>query len=256
MKERTQELEAALAYREDFLSIASHELKTPFTAMHLQLQLLERKLKNLPTEIPLPVLELSKGSIERSNRLRALMNELFDLTRMRSGKIEIMHEACDLAKITEEIVEGLRTEAKNKGSSLEFIVAPDFCREISCDTIRMSQVITNLISNAIKYGNGKPIQVRLGAQNSEVILSVIDHGEGIAPLEVTRVFERFERANGDPNITGLGLGLYITKHLVEAHSGKIEVKSTLGQGSTFTVTIPASKPALSAFVQNQAHLPT
>jgi signal transduction histidine kinase len=237
VRARTQELNEALAYRDEFLSVASHELKTPLTAMHLQLQLLDRKLKtDFQPEQKELFQKYSQGILDRSRRLRALLDELFDLTKVRFGKLEIHPEITDLQTLLVDTVQTFQNEAEAKGSTLLLTCSGSI--PIFADPMRLSQVITNLVSNAIKYGAGKPIEVECEESGDHVVIQVKDHGNGIDAFHLDRIFGRFERANDDPNITGLGLGLYISKHIVEAHEGKIEVQSELGQGTQFIVILP------------------
>ena len=228
---RTKELNEALAYRDEFLSIASHELRTPLTAMHLQLQLLERRMEP----------KLVQGALDRSRSFKVLLDELFDLTKLRAGRLELNLNHIDLKPLLLEIVNTLQAEADAQGSHITLTLPEGVNPTLEGDPMRIGQVITNLVSNAIKYGNGTPTRVECVIDENEVQISVSDEGKGIDAEHVDRIFERFERANDDPNVTGLGLGLYISKHIVDAHGGKIEVKSTLGKGACFIVHLPRQK---------------
>ena len=234
---RTEDLNQALAYRDEFLSIASHELKTPLTALYLQLQLLDRKIKSeLAGEQKDQISKQALAALDRSRNLKKLLDQLFDLTRLNSGKLDLQLSEFLVYPVVLDIVQSL--QAESKGASLTLVAEPNDQLKIIADPMRITQVVTNLISNAIKYGNAGPVSIDFSENDKEFILRVEDKGIGIDPEHLDRIFERFERANKDPNITGLGLGLYITKHIVEAHGGRIEAESKLGVGTRFTVFLP------------------
>jgi signal transduction histidine kinase len=236
---RTEELKKALAYRDEFLSIASHELKTPLTAMYLQLQLLDRKIKaELEGEQKDQMSKQAIAALDRGRSLKKLLDQLFDLTRLNSGKLDLHYSEFLVYPVMLEVVQALQSEAESRGGSLNLIQPKNNQVKLNADPLRITQVITNLISNAIKYGNSGPIHVDFSENDHEIILRVRDKGMGIDEEHLDRIFERFERVNSDPNITGLGLGLYITKHIVEAHDGRIEAKSKVGEGTQFTVFLP------------------
>jgi PAS domain S-box-containing protein len=238
-KQTEEELRSAIQARDEFLSIASHELKPPLTSLSLQLQMLHRSVqlgdKGLTTE----KLEKSLALCERqSRRLADLLDELLDLTRIRLGRLRLVYEEVNLSQLASEMLEQIKAEF-NEG---ERIVTIDAAPEAVglWDRSRIEQVAINLFSNAFKYGEGRPIQisVRKNTETQKLYLEVRDQGMGIAPQLQEKIFERFERAIGFANISGLGLGLYITRQIVEAHGGTIHVQSSPGQGSTFTVELP------------------
>jgi signal transduction histidine kinase len=237
---RTQELNAAVQSRDEFLSIASHELRTPLTALKLQLQLMLRLVQQAPGEgegARKRVEDLAVQALGQSKRLTSLLDELLDLTRLRVGKLELKKERCDLAAIACEAVNQLGEEAARVGS----LVTVETPRPVPgyYDSLRIMQVLTNLVSNAIKYGDGKPIRVSAKQEpEGRAVVSVKDHGPGIAPEHQEKIFERFERGSADRKIAGLGLGLYITKQIVEAHGGTIQVRSLPGAGSEFVIELP------------------
>lgn len=232
--EQTKE---ALESRDEFLSIASHELKTPLSGMYLQLQLMRRFLPKVPaSDATEKYSGLIEGAIKQMQMLNRLVDELLDLTRIRAGKLELRKEECDLKPILDKSLSQLALDlAKSKSmlrTETDSSVVGDF------DPLRMSQVMTNLVSNAIKYGDGKPIEISLRAFEKRILFSVKDGGLGIPEEKQRAIFERFERADADQQISGLGLGLYITKQLIEAHQGSIYVTSQVGTGSLFTVELP------------------
>lgn len=231
-----EEAKAAVQTRDEFLSIASHELRTPLTSLSLQLQILAMKSRGVKKEEDLKTVEeISNRSLRAARRLTQLLDELLDLTRLRLGKLEIKRERCDLVPVVFDAVATLGAEAASKGSEIAVRAASSVNGEF--DSLRMSQVVTNLVSNAIKYGNGNPIDVWVERQGNRSVVAVKDRGHGIPSDKLAQIFDRFERAEADAAITGLGLGLYITRQIVEAHGGKIRVDSEPGQGSTFVVEL-------------------
>jgi PAS domain S-box-containing protein len=225
--------------RDEFLSIASHELRTPVTALQLQLQLLQRAAQRSIEELP-RLLEDKMVVLERqTRRIALLVNELLDVSRMRLGKLELRYEDVDLADVAREVVGHLRGEIGRTGSRLRLDLAPAPGR---WDRVRVEQVMTNLLVNAAKFGDGKPITVAVEADATHARLRVTDRGIGIASDAQARVFERFERAVPSEHFGGLGIGLYIVRQVVDAHGGDVRVESTPGAGATFTVELPRVPP--------------
>jgi hypothetical protein len=227
----------ALESRDEFLSIASHELKTPLSGMYLQLQLMRKLLPQVPpSEMTDKYKRLLEGSIKQTEMLNGLVEELLDLTRIRAGKLVLRREECDLKPILDKSLTQLSLDITRSKSQLS--INADSQVVGNFDPLRISQLMTNLISNAVKYGAGKPIEVSLRSLKSMAEFQVKDQGLGIPEEKQRAIFERFERADLTKEISGLGLGLYITKQLIEAHGGKIQVESQVGQGSVFTVHLP------------------
>jgi two-component system sensor kinase FixL len=226
--------------RDEFLSIASHELRTPVTALQLQLQLLQRAAQRSIEELP-RVLEGKVDVLERqTRRISLLVNELLDVSRMRLGKLELRYEPLDLADVAREAAAHLRAELARSGSKLRLELSPAPGR---FDRMRIEQVITNLLVNAAKFGEARPITLRVDADETHARIRVSDRGIGIAAEHQARVFERFARAVPAQHFGGLGLGLYIVRQIVEAHGGAVRVESTPGAGATFTAELPRSPPA-------------
>jgi PAS domain S-box-containing protein len=222
--------------RDEFLSIASHELRTPVTALQLQLQLLQRAAERSKNAMP-PSLAAKVTGLERqTRRIAILVNELLDVSRMRLGRLELKLEEIDLADVARDTVAHLSDEAARAGCALS--VAASGPQRGVWDRLRLEQVLTNLISNAIKFGSGSPILVSVDGDPAAARLAVRDRGIGIASGDQLRVFQRFERAVPTEHFGGLGLGLYIARQIVEAHGGSIRLESALGEGTTFTVELP------------------
>lgn len=237
----------AIKTRDEFLSIASHELKTPITSLKLQLEITRRQINAKESKAPPPeklarILDISQNQIKR---LSALVEDLLDVSRISAGKLTFTFEKIDLASLVRETVEQ-HSEAL-KAAHYETVVEADnpvFCE---CDRFRMEQVITNLLSNAIKYGAAQPIFIQVSQDQNSAKVLVKDSGVGINHDQLDHIFERFVRAISPKNISGLGLGLYISKEIVRSHRGNIRVKSNLGEGSEFVVEIPLiQKPSFTS----------
>lgn len=234
-KTNEEALNKAITSRDEFISVASHELRTPVTSLKLQLQLSERKILAGDQSFLQPE-KLSKVfniAIKQVNRLNLLVEDLLDITRIESGQMTFKFESAELTDITTSLIDRFSDEYKTRIKLL-----PSLPIWIDCDPFRIDQVITNLISNAIRYGEGSLIHVSLSVVDNEVSIKVKDQGLGIAEDKIEMIFERFNRAIPNTNINGLGLGLYITKTIVKAHGGSILVASKLGVGSEFDIRLP------------------
>jgi signal transduction histidine kinase len=232
-------LEDANQMKDRFLSIASHELKTPITIIRGQAQLAHRRLskqKTLPTDLEGVPLALDRIN-SQTGRLTALIDELLDVSSMRNGKAELRKRKGDLREICRETVEDQRLLT---GRSILLEMPPDPIN-LSTDRDRISQVLVNLVSNAVKYSpEEKPIEVCVHQQREDVLIQVRDHGKGIRKDQQTRIFETFYRTPDAQASAkqGLGLGLAISKEIVERHGGQIWCESERGDGSTFFVALP------------------
>lgn len=235
-EERTRALEAQLAVkvRDEFMSIAAHELRTPLTALHLKLHSVRDALST-GTVTP-RVLERFDSAGRQVSRLAELIERLLDVSRIVGGRFEIRKETMDLAAVVREVAEDFLDPAQQAGCELRVRTPPSI--EGVFDRPRIDQVVVNLLSNAIKYGGGRPIDVQLEADQDHVRLSIRDRGIGVAPADVERIFGRFERAVSESHYAGLGLGLYVARHIAVAHGGSIRVESVPGEGSTFIVELP------------------
>jgi len=236
-----EEVREALRTRDEFISIASHELKTPLTSLSLQVQLLNRTLKRNPNQVNLPNdSTLGKGLAfcqNQINRLDNLLDQLLDVTRIQQRKLMLCFSQTDLNALGRDVCRRFQSEAEAKGISLIWnSQEPVFGQ---WDSNRLDQVISNLISNAIKYGNSKPVQCwcNRDPETGDAILAIEDQGPGIPSEMQDKIFERFQRASISPSIKGLGLGLYICRTIVEAHLGNISVQSNVGLGSRFVIKL-------------------
>jgi signal transduction histidine kinase len=228
----------AVAVRDEFLSVAAHELRTPLAAMKLQIQSLQRELgRAQPDEERGPRLLAKAQTVDRQiRRLEQLVTDLLDLSRLSSGKLQLRIEEFDLVELVHEIRDRMAEEVARTGGKLTLhTVGP---LRGHWDRARLDQVLSNLMSNAIKYGGGKPITLTAMAEGPQVRLAVHDQGIGIPLEDQARIFERFERAVPGRNYSGFGVGLWICKQSVDALGGVIRVQSQPGQGSTFEVLLP------------------
>jgi PAS domain S-box-containing protein len=229
------DLQRALALRDEFLVIASHELLTPVTNVSLQLQQLARQIERGVE--PGSVRHLGDSALREAHRLAGLIDALL-VAQIAKGSLALQRTDVDLAQVLPEVAERLRARADQAGSLI--IVAIDAPFRGRWDRTRVDQVLTNLLVNAVKYGRGRPIRASARADGDRAIIEVIDEGLGISPEAVSRIFDKFERALPS-HYGGLGLGLYIARQLVEAHEGSIELESTVGVGTTFRVSLPTAR---------------
>lgn len=238
-KKTELELQEAVRARDEFLSIASHELRTPVTPLKLQLQsLLIHLKKNTLSSLPPERLEKMANSIDRSlNRLGKMIDSLLDVARIKAGKMELHPEELDIGDVINETCSRLQAEAALAGSQITTEVFPPISAYL--DRLRLEQILTNLAVNAIKFGRGQPIHIKAQKRLEQLFIEVSDQGIGIDAEDLVRIFDRFEQVGKSPSSSGgLGLGLYITKQNLNAHGGKISVISIIGKGSTFVVEMP------------------
>ncbi|HET8540475.1 MAG TPA: CHASE domain-containing protein [Anaeromyxobacter sp.] len=228
----------AVAARDEFLSIASHELKTPLTSLVLNAGSLRSAARRGDLESVARKAEVTRRNVDRLTRL---VSSLLDISRISAGRLDLELEEVDFADVVREVVARFEDEARRAGCAVRLSVGgPAVGR---WDRLRLDQVATNLLSNAIKYGRGKPVEVTLDAEAERVTLTVRDHGIGISAADQRRIFQRFERAVSKRNYGGFGLGLWIVRQVVESLGGTVRVESTPGEGSTFEVELARAAPA-------------
>ena len=238
VREKSEALEA----RNEFLDIASHELKTPITSLKLQFQLLQRRIDKQSELMPAETEQLVfLGKVDRQvNRLVKIVEQLLDGSRAERKLIELEVEKVNLNDLILQLTERLASEIQNSKCTLKLELASDL--NGTWDPFRIEQVLENLISNAIRYASGSLIEIIATTQDHYVQILVRDHGPGLDPIKLHSIFDRFMRASETRHVQGLGLGLFITRRIVEAHGGSISVDSTLGKGTTFTVILPIKVP--------------
>ena len=233
-----REAQEAIRTRDEFLAIASHELRTPLTSMLLRVQGELRKLDKNPSHAPARAeVEAWLGAFNQQTvRLAQLVTEMLDISRMATVAVRLAPEPVDLGEVVRQATAALAEDARKKGCALE-VEAPSGIGG-TWDGVRIAQIVRVLVSNAIKYGGGKPIAVRVEAAGDRAEIAVRDLGIGIERAHWGRIFERFERRASARNYGGLGLGLWRARQLVEASGGTIAVTSDPGNGATFRVTLP------------------
>jgi signal transduction histidine kinase len=233
------ERRAAIGARDEFISIASHELKTPLTALKLRLVAAVRTQR-----LPAPRDAVVEQKLARSltaaatttDRLVSLVDDLLDVSRLTAGRLVLQLEMVPLIELVRDVAGRLREQAAETGSSIEVDVPEGITGR--WDRTRIEQIVTNLLSNAIKYGDGKPIRISARAAGGFVRLDVKDEGSGISRADQSRIFQAFERVTDARRVGGLGLGLYIGRQIAVAHGGSLSVESRPSQGSVFTLELP------------------
>jgi signal transduction histidine kinase len=231
-----EQLREAVRMRDEFLSVASHELKTPLAALSLQVEALTRQLRR---GAPHDEAQQSKA-LERIQRqvvrLRRLIEALLDISRIASGRLLLERGPVELGALVGEVLESHRAELEQAQAPVQLEVEPGLVGQ--WDRLRLEQVLTNLLINATKFGAGHPIEVQARRVQGQAELRVRDRGIGIHPRDQARIFERFERAVSARSFGGLGLGLYVSRQIVLEHGGTLRVESEPGQGATFIVELP------------------
>ena len=244
-----EETQQAVRARDDFLSVASHELRTPLTPLSIQLQRLvgtrTRPPANLTVERTREILQRADRHVQR---LATLIDNLLDVSRVTSGRFTLDLAEADMCEVVRDVAARHIEDLSNAGSKLQLNL-PAHARGF-WDRSRLDQVITNLLTNAIKYGGGKDIEISIEVKQGRTLVSVRDHGIGVPPEKRANIFERFERAVSTRDYAGLGLGLFIARQILEAHGGTIHVQSDVGVGSCFVIDIPTSA-AVDAVLGNQ-----
>jgi PAS domain S-box-containing protein len=226
--------ERAVRARDEFLSVASHELRTPLSALMLQLGGLERAVERAGDD---RLGKKTTAALRHTNRLAKLVERLLDVSRLATRRLTLDVEDCDVGELVQEVADRFGDEARQAGCAITTRVRRGIHR--TCDRLRVEQVLTNLIANALRYGAGQPIEVGIDVDAHDLVLvTVRDHGIGIAAEDLPRIFDCFERAAPKLHYGGLGLGLYIAREIAQAHGGWIRADSRLGEGATFTFALP------------------
>ncbi|MGK3990667.1 ATP-binding protein [Sorangium sp. So ce136] len=236
-----RELREAVRMRDDFMSMASHELRTPIFTLALQIEGVSRAA-SARRDAFTPERIQARADVARRQvkRLEQLVGVLLDFSRINAGRLSLDLEEVSLPKLLGDVVARFNDELKAAGCRLSLRVEQDIVGR--WDPMRLDQVITNLLSNAIKYGAGEPIEIEASRHGASARVAVIDRGIGIDASAHGRIFERFERAVSSGHYSGLGLGLWIVRQIVERLGGRVTVSSAPGQGSTFTVELPLAGP--------------
>jgi signal transduction histidine kinase len=242
------ELERSLRMRDEFMSLVAHELRTPLNTLFLETQMRSLQLKRGTMAAFQP--EQMRTMIARDERqiksMIRLIDDMLDVSRMKSGTLSIRPGRVELMALLERVVNDLGLQAQT--ADTEFVLAPHPPVEGWWDEFRIEQVVVNLLTNALRYGGGGTVEISVHSEGctpsgGQVRIDVRDHGKGIAPDFIDRIFEPYERGAKTGETKGLGLGLYISRQLAASHGGELTVQSTVGQGATFSLSLPCMETA-------------
>jgi len=225
----------------DFLSIASHELKTPITGLKLQAEMAKRAIEKLGPEALSPerVKKIIDNFYNDIDRLKRLVDDMLDVSRLNSGKLSMKLEPVHVDEFMGEVIERMTHNFPNFNKLVNVTInAPVSVR---WDSMRIEQVMNNLLSNAFRYGNDSEIKFSTHVEDDKVHFTVRDQGHGISLENQNLIFERFKGCTEKNDNSGLGLGLFIANEIVKAHNGQIHLESTPGQGAAFTVELPLNQ---------------
>ncbi len=233
-----QELQRALEMRDQFMSMVAHELRTPLNTLYLEAQMRKLQLErgNMDHFAPEQLERMVARDMRQIHAMVRLIDDMLDVSRIRAGKLSIRPARVDLEALLQRIVGDLSHHAADMHSELRLSIVQPVA---GCwDEFRVEQVIVNLVNNALRYGGGKPVDVRLHADSQNARIEVIDQGVGIPEEVLPKIFEPFERGKMEGMPAGLGLGLYISRQLAEAHGGTLTARSKPGEGAVFIFTLP------------------
>lgn len=245
VRELLEAQKRATSIRDEFISIASHELKTPLTAMKLQSQIARYRAKDgnlaMSPERITKFVDLTSTQVDRLTRL---VEDMLDVSRISAQKLLLEKSSFDLAVLAAEVLDRFQPQLEAAGCEAKLSAPSAVTGE--WDRYRVEQILCNLLTNAIRYAAGKPVEVEVASKEGTALVRVRDHGPGVAPENLEKIFLRFERAVASSHISGLGLGLYICRQIAEAHGGTIALQSRLGHGSAFTLRLPGATAGAAA----------
>ena len=234
------ELREALAAREMFFAMASHEMKTPLAVIKGYAQLLIRQLRGLEPDA-VPLAEMAVTIEHEVDRMGALVADLLELGAYEGNKQGLHRESMDLVAVARQVLNRFEHDPRRSSRTVFTFDAPPVLLG-EWDRERVDQVLTNLLSNAVKYSpEGGEVNLALTQDGPRAVIRLSDHGQGIRAEDLPKIFSPFYRSQDSSNVEGTGLGLYITSQLVEQHGGQISVMSELGRGSVFTVVLPLTQ---------------
>jgi signal transduction histidine kinase len=247
MRSRLQELQQAVAARDEFIATVAHELRNPVSPLIFQLRLAIEKTERIASAgepIPAEWVHAQLRRMEQHlHRLLQTLDRLLDVSRLSTGRIDLQLEPVDLGETVRDVISTFEAELAVARCKLTLTESGDASG--TWDRVRLEQICRNLVSNAIRFGAGRPIDVSVSADEDFATLQVRDHGVGIAAAQHARIFERFERA-AEQRSGGFGIGLWIVRNICVAMGGTVSVASTLGDGACFTVMLPRrpTRPAV------------
>lgn len=238
LQEAKAQLQRAVGMRDDFMSMIAHELRNPLNSVYLQAQLRRKMLAGDKVPDAQAMLKMVERDERQIRSMVRLLDDMLDVSRARTGRLAVVPAPFDLSASAREVVEAIQEQASASG--VQITLAAPATLMIAGDEFRIEQVITNLLTNALRYGGGKPVTVTVGVREDEkeAFVSVRDQGMGIAPADQERIFEQFERTDGAAQVPGLGLGLFIARQIAQAHQGRLEVRSAPGDGAEFILSLP------------------
>lgn len=240
-----RELEQAVRMRDDFMSIVAHEVRTPLNGLILETQL--RKMHLARDNASAFTLDKMHAMVDRDERqiksLIRLIEDMLDVSRIRTGKLSIRPNRFDLVQLVSNLLQNFAQQIEAAETEVSFTATEPV--EGNWDEFRIEQVVTNLITNALRYGGRNPIQVRVYREGDEARVEVQDRGIGISAENQKRIFQQFERVSAKTVVAGLGLGLYISEQIVAAHGGSIVVESEINEGALFRVCLPIQENGIS-----------
>lgn len=239
------ELEQAVRMRDDFMSIVAHEVRTPLNGLILETQL--RKMHLARDNAAAFTLDKMQAMVDRDERqiksLIRLIEDMLDVSRIRTGKLSIRPNRFDLVQLVSNLLQNFAPQMEATETSVSFEASAPV--EGCWDEFRIEQVVSNLLTNALRYGGRSPIQVRVYREDDEARVEVQDHGIGISAENQKRIFQQFERVSAKTVVAGLGLGLFISEQIVAAHGGSIVVESEINEGALFRVCLPIQENGIS-----------
>jgi signal transduction histidine kinase len=239
------ELEQAVRMRDDFMSIVAHEVRTPLNGLILETQL--RKMHLARDNAAAFTLDKMHAMVDRDERqiksLIRLIEDMLDVSRIRTGKLSIRPNRFDLVQLVSNLLQNFAQQIEAAETEVSFTACEPV--EGHWDEFRIEQVVSNLLTNALRYGGRSPIQVRVYREGDEARIEVQDHGIGISEENQKRIFQQFERVSAKTVVAGLGLGLFISEQIVAAHGGSIVVESQINEGALFRVCLPIQENGIS-----------
>ena len=241
---RIADLERQLAARDEFIATIAHELRNPLTPLLFQARVITARLGAANSAEPATpdwTLNQVRRLEHQLRRVTEVLDRLLDLSRLSSGRIDLRLEDVDLSEVMRDVISGFEAELAMSECEVRFGPAAPLVGV--WDRMRIEQIGRNLLSNAIRYGAGRPIEIRIEGDESFAVLEVRDHGVGIDKPHQQRIFERFERGHVDRRGGGFGVGLWIVKSICLALGGTVSVESEVGKGATFTVILPRKRQA-------------
>ena len=238
LRQRVAELEESLRARDEFIATIGHELKNPVTPVLLQMRQLHSSVTaagsgQVPAEVLVPRMD---SMLARLRGFLCTLNRILDVSSINSGRIALQFEQVDLV----EVVRGVAADMERETAASQSLLTVHARERVMgrWDRLRLEQICSNLLSNAVRYGLGNPIDITVTTQGATAVLEIRDRGLGIPADELEIIFERFERGSRSRQTGGFGVGLWVVKKLCRALGGDVEVQSKPGQGSTFTITLP------------------